>query len=574
MEPRLEPKLVEDLFKYGIDYSLHLRKGKLYISKKAPKDIAFLYPEGRYRLSTGTPDRALANQKAQEYLRKIEQHFDESRKKLDPFIEGVRSFLESQGVDVVQWYKDGIIEHELYREQTELWRLTGGKYKFNQRDDLGRWDLPATPLDNEAARLEMENLTAKGKTKANEQPKTGFDVPDDYQWDIYFEDFVAKDYSDVAILVTVLGGFVPTHLLGSLDVVSRASITKLTEPLKPDYATIFSGELPQSKLLDAVKDNVNNLQLDAVVKVEDAPPEHVRFSDVVQDYLNSKSEASKERSQRLKACKAVIRIIGDLPLAQYNKLHAYDIARSMHEDGYSRSQISKMITYGRGLFKYATKNRDKNGEALLLSQPWTEIELNDYGKEKRKYKPLEAEELHALFELDMHEQERLLLSILITTGMRLDEVALMTWERIRNYKELLCFCLVNDTGDERYKNRGSMRYVPVPDIIKAMLGNRKQGRVFTYRMDKDGKAQAAASDALMPLIRQVTSDDRKVAHSLRGNFKDALRELEVSKEINDFITGHAQGDVGGRYGEGPSMQKRLEVINRIRHPYFNLRAHH
>lgn len=76
-----------------------------------------------------------------------------------------------------------------------------------------------------------------------------------------------------------------------------------------------------------------------------------------------------------------------------------------------------------------------------------------------------------------------------------------------------------------------MRYVPVPDIIQPMLGDRKQGRVFTYRIDKDGKAQAAASDAVMTLIRQITNDDRKVAHSLRGNFKDALRELEVSKEM-------------------------------------------
>jgi hypothetical protein len=112
-----------------------------------------------------------------------------------------------------------------------------------------------------------------------------------------------------------------------------------------------------------------------------------------------------------------------------------------------------------------------------------------------------------------------------------------------------------------------MRFVPVPEIIKPMLNQRGQGRVFAYRVDRDGKAQAAASDAVMPLIRMITTDDRKVAHSLRSNFKDELRELEVSKELNDFITGHAQGDVGGKYGEGPSMAKRLEVLNKISHPW-------
>ena len=575
MEPRKEPRVVESLFRYGIDYQLHLRKGKQYISKKAPADIAFLYADGRYRLSTGTPDKALANAKAQQYLRKIEQHFDLSRETLEPFIEGVRPYLESKGVDVVQWYKLGHIECELYRDETILWRLTDGKYEFSKRESIGKWDLPAPTFDTEEERLVWGKLKAEGNAKPKQQPKSDSEFPDDtgmdmpQGWDLYCEDFVATEYSDVAILVTVLGGYVPTHVLEYLDADSRASIEKLTEPLKPDYSAIFSGKLPQSKLLDAVKNNVNNLPTDPVVKIADAPPDQMRFSDVVEDYLNSKTEASKERTQRLKACKTVINVCGDLPLSAYTKLHAYDIAGFMHEKGYSNSQISKMITYGRGLFKYATKTRGKNGEALLLDQPWKDIELRDYGKEKRKYKPLELEELQALFALDMGEQERLLLSILISTGMRLDEVALMTWERIREYKEVLCFCLMNDTGDERFKNRGSMRYVPVPKIIIPMLKERGQGRVFNYRVDRDGKAQAAASDAVMPLIRKITKDDRKVAHSLRGSFKDALRELEVSKELNDFITGHAQGDVGGRYGEGPSLKKRKEVIDRIQYPWLN-----
>ncbi len=93
MEPRKEPDTVESLFKYGIDYQLHLRKGKQYISQKAPADIAFMYADGRYRLSTGTPDKALAKSKAQQYLCKIEEHFDRSRKKLDPFIEGLSDQL-------------------------------------------------------------------------------------------------------------------------------------------------------------------------------------------------------------------------------------------------------------------------------------------------------------------------------------------------------------------------------------------------------------------------------------------------------------------------------------------------
>lgn len=573
MEPRKEPSAVESLFKYGIDYQLHLRKGKQYISQKAPADIAFMYSDGRYRLSTGTSDKALAKARAERYLLKIAEHFDCSRKKLDLFVEGLRPYLEAKGVNVVGWYKDNYVGHELVGEFTSLWILTGGNYDFTEEYlDAGMWTNALPGFRNIAHEALYSNVQRSSVELNNDGAEDVFDsyrfkVPNGASWDTYFERFIANDYATLAELVTRLGGFVPTHLLNELDAADAEAINELTKPLNPDVVLLYSNQLPESELLGSIRRNANNLPRKAQVNVADAPPDKVRFSDVVEDYLKSKTEASKESSQRRKACETVIRICGDLPLAKYSKLDAYDIARSMHKDGYSRSQISKMITYGRGLFKYATKTRGTNGEALLVDQPWKDIELDDYGKEQRKYKPLELEELHALFALEIGNQERLLLSILLSTGMRLDEVALITWERIRKYKDVLCFCLTNDTGDERFKNRGSMRYVPVPNVIKPMLIKKGQGRLFTYRVDRDGKAQAAASDAVMPLIRKITKDDRKVAHSLRSNFKDALRELEVSKELNDFITGHAQGDVGGRYGEGPSIAKRAEIMNRIQHPY-------
>jgi hypothetical protein len=39
-----------------------------------------------------------------------------------------------------------------------------------------------------------------------------------------------------------------------------------------------------------------------------------------------------------------------------------------------------------------------------------------------------------------------------------------------------------------------------------------------------------------------------------------MRDAGVSKEVNDFITGHASGDVAGSYGSGPSLRVRKEAI--------------
>ena len=88
-----------------------------------------------------------------------------------------------------------------------------------------------------------------------------------------------------------------------------------------------------------------------------------------------------------------------------------------------------------------------------------------------------------------------------------------------------------------------------------------------FTRDADGKASTAASKVLMPHVRKVTEDSGKVVHSLRGSFKDLLRDAGVLKEINDFITGHSAGDTAGTYGSGPSLKVRQEALNKAKHPW-------
>jgi hypothetical protein len=117
------------------------------------------------------------------------------------------------------------------------------------------------------------------------------------------------------------------------------------------------------------------------------------------------------------------------------------------------------------------------------------------------------------------------------------------------------------------KNKGSQRKIPVHcslPWVTSGKANGKAGQMFPeFTRDKDGKAQASASKALMPLIRKVTDDKAKVVHSLRGNFKDAMRDAGVSKETHDFITGHSSGDVAGKYGSGPNLRVCSEAIERL-----------
>jgi hypothetical protein len=118
------------------------------------------------------------------------------------------------------------------------------------------------------------------------------------------------------------------------------------------------------------------------------------------------------------------------------------------------------------------------------------------------------------------------------------------------------------TEDAIVKNEGSKRMVPLHSGLT--MPERSTGDMFSYPRDRDGKATNESSKSCMPWIRAAgISHPLKVVHSLRGNFKDFLRDLDISKELNDFITGHSSGDSAGEYGKGPSLATRSAAIDQI-----------
>lgn len=246
---------------------------------------------------------------------------------------------------------------------------------------------------------------------------------------------------------------------------------------------------------------------------------------------------------------------GDVPLTAITGLKIHEFAEFVAQ-GRSRKLVDKKIGYVRRMFDFAVR------KGWVPSNVFTGIKIDkSLGTETQGYIPFTPEELSELFKLDMAPHLQQLLAILCTTGMRLDEAALLSWEDVKHDKsqDVTYF----DLTEAIVKNKGSQRRVPVhPSLSWITTG--KTGQMFPeFPRDRDGKTQSASSKALMPQVRKVTKDRRKVVHSLRHNFKDMLRDAGVSKEVNDFITGHDSGDVAGNYGAGPSLKVRKEAIERL-----------
>lgn len=509
-------------------FRLQKIKGKYYLSVTAPKEIAHCYREGRVRRSTGISDKKLAELKAQELVHAIYRDFDLKFDQLDPFVEGLRHLLEREGIDVGQWYRKG-----------EITAVVAGNRTF-----IAGW-------------IDTDRIRRDGK-------------PVNFR-----EEWTATNHVDIAHIVTILGYAVPSALLAYVAPEARERIEKASEfqALKasegvqlykkdPDFYDSPIGQ----QFLDAASKPRQMVRIDQLKEQTKTPV----FSKWAKLYIDAKqtTDTKDVHRKRVMACDKFVAVCGDKPLDQYDKINALELAQALDAEGRSNATIKNYYSYMRQAFEYAETQRGEDGKVVLSSHPFHNVDLSSYGKKKKSYQPLSTDELHQLFKQSMAAEDRLLLSILVTTGMRLDEVALLRWEQIKEHDGVLCFDLTGP--DVRVKNEGSRRRVPVPTILKHNFTKRGTGRLFTYRIDEEGKAETAASKTLMKIVRKVTKERTKVIHSLRGNFKDFLRDMKVSKETNDYLTGHHHGDVASRYGTGPSLPSRREVIDAVDHPWLSL----
>ena len=284
-----------------------------------------------------------------------------------------------------------------------------------------------------------------------------------------------------------------------------------------------------------------------------------KFSEASAEFLATNSwgrEKTKTAAQR--AWADFQDQVGDLALSKITKTTGYDYVEEL-EPKFANKTIRNRVGFVSQVLSYAER------KGWLDQNPFAGLDLKGRGRKPQRYKSFTDAQLHQLFSLNMPADVHLLLSVLVATGMRLDEAATLETGDLKKEGDIHYFDLTG--SDKVLKNMGAARKVPIINKVAKRIP-KKSGRMFPrFKLDGDGKAQAAASKACMPYIRKVTKDEQVVVHSLRGTLKDMLRDANVPKEINDFITGHDQGDVAGDYGAGPSLKARYEALCKVDHPW-------
>jgi integrase len=146
------------------------------------------------------------------------------------------------------------------------------------------------------------------------------------------------------------------------------------------------------------------------------------------------------------------------------------------------------------------------------------------------------------------------------SGARRADLASLQVKNIHNVEGVPCFTFVEDKSiGKRLKTPTAIRTIPIhPQLIE--LGwlryvddvRRRGGAdawLFALIAPQAGGGLKAWTKWFGRYLRSVgIVDRRKVFHSFRHTFKDALRAADVGEDLNDALLGQKNSSVGRSYG--------------------------
>lgn len=194
-------------------------------------------------------------------------------------------------------------------------------------------------------------------------------------------------------------------------------------------------------------------------------------------------------------------------------------------------------------------------KVLFGSAPWTPADKSGEGQPIRYWGPILA-----LFH-----------------GLRLGEVAGLEVAHVT--EEGGQPMLLIRAGQRQLKTASARRDIPLHpellrlgfmDFVKERREAAEAGELLFAGQGAYARQQwgRGLGDWFTRKVRALKLEGRKLTfHSLRHDFRDALREAEVEGALADYLMGHAQEGMGAHYGSGrPSLSRLTGAVAKVRYP--------
>ena len=176
-------------------------------------------------------------------------------------------------------------------------------------------------------------------------------------------------------------------------------------------------------------------------------------------------------------------------------------------------------------------------------------------------------------------------------GLRLNEICQLDVADIREVEGVACFWITASTDgnetDKRLKTRSSERLVPIHPYLldqgfMKFVAQRKRVRELKLfgeiELGCAGYRSSTFSQWFRRFVKKAGADSAKTCfHSLRHNFRDALREARVDRDIALSLGGWSRGggsggpaSVSDAYGSGYQVQTLFDAVSLISYPRLDL----
>ena len=406
--------------------------------------------------------------------------------------------------------------------------------------DLGEWELPTQ---------EKAGRKIKDGVSDSDMMSIGFNRGQIKTAIKYKASSVHTFWCDLFILAADKQKLKPPTLTTPENMWSK-TYEEATEQVVNFYKSIGAEDL-----LDEEKEHFAVRESDRPRTTDDPLPKQITtYFDswdkvLARDYEKGSSAYRKLR----KGIRLFVDLVGDLKIEELEPFHAFGFADRQIEENPS---VSKTVLKDNNwaVSKFFSHLVEKG---LIKVNPFVGIRLGKRGADTRHYEDFTREQLFDVFAHDWSEEDRLFLSILVTTGMRSWEAASLTWEQYNDteYQGIRYF----DLTKAKVKTESSARLVPLhPALI--LPPKQSKGRLFSY-------AKGHENDVINPILFKMFGNDRLKIHSFRRTLKRKMRDDGVSMDVNHHYIGHGLGDSSPKAYLGMSVPAMYEGICKMRHPY-------
>jgi integrase len=197
---------------------------------------------------------------------------------------------------------------------------------------------------------------------------------------------------------------------------------------------------------------------------------------------------------------------------------------------------------------------------VLKSDPLSQIEYEVApGESYRSPTPAEYGRIWANLGC-LDPDDKTLFSLLMLTGMRLDEAASRFGKHLKTDGELVTLeiCELGNETPWKPKTKASNRLIVWPAGIGVPMAA-EQEQIFPrcrYRSGKFGKTASQRIKQRLWKSADLPLEPNLTIHSLRAGYIDALRAVQCPLEIEESIVGHtkAQSAVHRGYGNGYPLE--------------------